>query len=298
MENKLTVKDSSIAFLTSVILCQFGTLFFAAISLIIVSIFGVKSEVFLSFLDTALGSLLLSIFMDGLLVLAFFFFNKNKNNQITKKPTAKKLLLYVALAIGCYLLFYPIVTVVNSVIYKFFPSNDLKYNLTTTNYFISIISMVILPAIAEELIFRGIIFKGLQKHSNTFAIIVSAVMFALFHLSLEQTIYPILMGIVLAVIMCHENNIIYCIAIHFVNNFITLTLKYFNISLVFKHWSYYLVALVCAVIFITLSIFIIKKLKTSKQKIEGEHKAYFIICTVIILTIWLIAQISRILEGI
>ncbi len=158
--------------------------------------------------------------------------------------------------------------------------------------------MTILPAIAEELVFRGIIFKGLQKFSNTFAITISAIMFSLFHLSLEQTIYPILMGLVLAVIMCYENNIIYCIAIHLTNNLIALTLKYFNISLTFNHWSYYLIALACAIIFITLSTIIIKKLKTQKQKIEGEHKAYLIICTGIIFIIWLVTQISTIIKGI
>ena len=298
MENKLTIKDSSVSFLTSVILCQFGTLFFATIGLIIASLFGVTSESFLLFLNTAVGSLILSIFMDGLIFLAFFIFNKNKNNKITTKPTIKKVLIYISIAIICYLLLYPIVTIFNNLIYKFFPRNDLKYELTLANYFISLISMVLLPAIAEELLFRGLIFKGLQKHSNTFAIIISSLMFTLFHLSLEQTIYPILMGLVLAVIMCYENNIIYCIIVHFINNFTTLTLKYFNISLVFNHWSYFILAFVCAIIFVTLITLAIKKLKTPKQKIEGEHKAYFSICIGIIFIIWLATQISIITKGI
>ena len=298
MENKLTVKDSSISFLTSVVLCQFGTLFFAAFGLIIASMFGVKNETFLAFVNTALGYLLLTLFMDVLLVLTFFLFNKNKNNQIISKPTTKKVLTYVLLALACYILLYPIVTVFNSVIYNFFPTNDLTYKLTTANYFVSLVSLVLLPAVAEELIFRGIIFKGLQKRSNRFAIIISSIMFSLFHLSLEQTIYPILMGIVLAVIMCYENNIIYCITVHLINNFISLTLKYFNISLAFNHWSYYLIALACAIIFTTLSTIVIRKLKTPKQKVENEHIAYLIICTGIIFIIWLVAQISIIFKGI
>lgn len=297
MENKLSIRDSSISFLNSVILCQFGTLFFATIGLIIAAMFGVSNENFLTFLNTAVGCLLLSLFMDGLLVLIFLFFNKNKNNHIISKPSIKKLLIYISFAIICFLLLNPIVNLFNSFIYKFFPANDLTYKLTTTNYFISIISMVILPAIAEELVFRGIIFKGLQKYSNTFAITISAIMFSLFHLSLEQTIYPILMGLVLAVIMCYENNIIYCIAIHLTNNLIALTLKYFNISLTFDHWSYILIALVCLAIFITLITLAIKKLKNQKQPIAGEHKSYLIICTGLVFIFWLIMQFSIIFKG-
>ena len=297
MENKLTIKDGSIAFISGLVLCQIGTAIFAAICLSFATFFGISNEMFFTFLDTAFGILLTSLFMDGIIVLIFFFFNKNKDNKILSKPTFKKVLIYILLAVLLYLLLYPIVTVFNNIICKFFPKSDFKYKLTTTNYFISLVSMVILPAIAEELLFRGLIFKGLQKHSNIFAIIMSSIMFSLFHLSLEQTIYPILMGLVLAVIMCYENNIIYCITIHFVNNFTTLTLKFFDINLVFKSWSYYLLAFICAAIFITLLIYAFRKLKNKKQKIESEHKAYLTICLGVVLLIWIIVQLSVIFKG-
>ena len=208
-------------------------------------------------------------------------------------------MFYTLIAVVCYLVLYPIVTSFNSPIYKFLPEKDLKYNLTTTNYFISIISMVILPAIAEELLYRGIIFKGLQKAGNTFAIIVSAIMFSLFHLSLEQTIYPFLMGLILAVIMCHENNIIYCITLHLVNNFIALTLKFFNIKLLFNHWLFYLVAILCLIVFIITISKLIKKLKDKNnlEQLSTEHKAYLTTCLAIVIFLWIIIQVAKIIEG-
>jgi len=299
MENKLTIKDSSIAFLSSIVLCQLGTLFFAAVGLIIASFFNISNKTFFAFIDTAIGSLILSLFVDALIVLIFFFFNKKKDNEIIAKLKTKKILLYILLAVICYLVLYPIVTSFNSIIYKFFPERDLSYNLTTANYFISLIPMVILPAIAEELLYRGLIFKGLQKAGNTFAIIVSAIMFSLFHLSLEQTIYPILMGLILAVIMCYENNIIYCITLHLTNNFLALTIKYFNINLSFAHWSYYLIAILCLFAFISIITIIIKKLKekTQVEKISSEHKVYFAICLAIVLILWIVIQLSTIFKG-
>lgn len=312
MENKLTIKDSSISFVSTFVLCQLGTLFFAVIGLVISSVFGVSNESFMSFLDTSIGCLLLSIAMDAIIILCFFFFSKNKNNKIMTKPTVKKLCFYILISLLCFVTLFPVVTVVNSLIYNFFPKRSLTYPLTTSNYFISLISMVILPAVAEELLFRGLIFKGLQKGGNTFAIIISSLMFALFHLSLEQTIYPILMGLVFAVIMCYENNIIYCITVHLTNNFITLTLQYFNILLAFNHWSYYIIALIAAIIFITVLILAIKKFTTkhhSEQsstasmsqsnkkpntKIETEHKIYLALSLTIITIIWLIVLLTTI----
>jgi len=90
MENKLTIKDSSIAFLSSIVLCQLGTLFFAAVGLIIASFFNISNKTFFAFIDTAIGSLILSLFVDALIVLIFFFFNKKKDNEIIAKLKTKK----------------------------------------------------------------------------------------------------------------------------------------------------------------------------------------------------------------
>lgn len=296
MENKLTIKDSAISFISTFILCQIGCLVFAVLGLIISSFFGVSNSQFYSFLNTCVGCLILTIVMDAIMIACFFFFNRNKQNKIIAKPSIKKLAIYIALALLCYLLLYPVVATVNKLIYLFYPASSLTYPLTTKNYFLSLISMVLLPAIAEELIFRGLIFRGLQKGGNKFAIIISSIMFAIYHLSLEQTIYPILMGLVFAVIMCHENNILYCIALHFTNNFITITLQYFNISLLFNHWSYYLIALVCFAIFITLIYIAIKNLnkKSTKSEINFENKTYLTSILIIMIILWLVVQLTTI----
>ena len=302
MENKLTVKDSSISFLTTFILCQLGTAFFAVAGLLVANIFGISNPTFISFLNTCFGSLLLTLSMDIIMVICYFLFSKNKNNKIIAKPQIKKILIYIAIAILCYITLYPVVNVFNRFIYLFFPESSLPYELTTTNYFISLISMVILPAITEELLFRGLIFKGLQKNGNTFAIIVSSIMFALFHLSLEQTIYPLLMGIVFAVIMCYENNIIYCITVHLVNNFITLTLQYLKISLTFSHWTYFILALVLIVVFTIVIILATKKLcnrtsletNNNSKSTNKENKVYLICSLTIMSILWLIVQLTTI----
>lgn len=297
MDNKLTVKDSSIAFISSFILCQLGTMLFAVIGLIVASMFGFSSQAFYTFLNSCLGCSLLGIAMDIIIILCYLVFNRNKENKIFNKPNPKKLILYICLAVLCFLTLYPVVNSVNSIIYKFFPQSSLTYPLTTGNYFISLISLALLPAIAEELLFRGVIFKGLQKTGNTFAIVVSAIMFALYHCSLEQTIYPLLTGLVFAVIMCYENNILYCIAMHFTNNFLALTLQYFNVSLFFKHFTYYIIAIICFIAFIALIIIAIKKLcknNLTKTNTSKEDKVYLIGSLSIMFVLWLAVQLTTI----
>ena len=107
------------------------------------------------------------------------------------------------------------------------------------------------------------------------------------------------MGLILAVIMCYENNIIYCITLHLTNNFIALTLKYFNIDLLFNHWSYYIIAILCLIAFVSIITIIIKKLKekTQIEKISSEHKTYFALCLAVVFILWIIIQLSTIFKG-
>ena len=71
-----------------------------------------------------------------------------------------------------------------------------------------IVLFAILPAICEELIFRGVIFNGLRKNfSDTFAVIFSALLFALMHSSVMQLAYPFIMGIIFAIIVQQRQNL-------------------------------------------------------------------------------------------
>ena len=68
---------------------------------------------------------------------------------------------------------YPIVVCFDTLLIKLgITLNTLSYELTTKNYFISLISLVIAPAICEELLFRGIIFSGLKSYGKSFYFIL------------------------------------------------------------------------------------------------------------------------------
>ncbi|TPF86901.1 CAAX protease [Bifidobacterium sp. UTCIF-37] len=71
--------------------------------------------------------------------------------------------------------------------------------------------------ICEEVLFRGVLMKELKPLGKNFAIVTSALIFALFHQDLVQSTYAFAMGLVLGFIAM-EYSLIWAIALHVFNN--------------------------------------------------------------------------------
>ena len=283
---KLTVKDSSLAFLVGFLLCQIAVVVGTCLIFIVYKICKFDTTLFSAFFYSAIGYMLSSLFLYLTMLAIFFFFNKNRENKITKPVQLKKILQYILISIFSFAMLYPIVVCVDSLLVKCgFSITTLPYTLTTKNYFISLISLVLLPAVCEELLFRGIIFPGLKKHGKTLLITITALMFCLFHMSISQTIYPMLMGLLLCVIMFHEENIYYCITVHMTNNFLSLTLSYFKINLVFNHWTYIILAIVLFGMFLAIILTLIILAMSKTEKI------YLFSSLGIMLLLWILTNI-------
>ncbi len=83
--------------------------------------------------------------------------------------------------------------------------------------------VAIVAPVIEELIFRGLILYGLLKNYKPHtAIIVSAVLFSLFHLNPWQIPATLVLGLLLGWIMFRTKNILLAIAGHSLNNFMVL----------------------------------------------------------------------------
>ncbi len=298
MEKKVfSAKDSAISWLLAFAFSQVASVVFTLIGLFIASSLGYNVSRFEEFLNGAVGYGLSMLALDAALFCVFIFYGKTRDNHIVSKPKFTKILLYIALAILAFFALYPIVSCLDR-LFKFLGANlqGLPFNWSRKNYFISIISVALVPAICEELIFRGLIFKGLKKHGKVVSIFLSAIMFAIFHMSYQQLIYPFLMGLMFAVIMYYENNIIYTIIAHFVNNFISLTISYFNINLFNSHWWYIVLAVVLLIVFLTIICYFVFKNKNRQEnvKFELDSKKYLIISFCIMSFIWVVFNIYRI----
>lgn len=99
---------------------------------------------------------------------------------------------------------------------------------TVSQLLLSILYVGLLPAICEELVFRGVVTNGLKKYGMITAIIISAVFFALIHQNLQQLIYQLFLGGVMAFIMLKTGSIIYTMCLHFFNNTIILVMAHLS----------------------------------------------------------------------
>lgn len=121
---------------------------------------------------------------------------------------------------------------------------------------IGILTIAIFGPILEELMFRGAITKVLlSKYNPTTAIIISALIFGLFHINPVQVVAATLIGLILGWVYYKTASLIPCILIHILNNSMSvyLSLKYPDVENTqdfFTGNTYYIVLIAAIIIFV------------------------------------------------
>ncbi len=91
--------------------------------------------------------------------------------------------------------------------------------------------MACVPAICEELAFRGFIFGGLVRQRGRLrAVVISALMFGISHGVLQQSIAATIMGLLLGWIALRTGSVLPGILIHFTNNTLSVSLERIAVS--------------------------------------------------------------------
>lgn len=93
---------------------------------------------------------------------------------------------------------------------------------------LTLVFVALIPAIAEEYLFRGNIARGFAKNGYFFAVLVSSALFALMHGNPLQLVHQFIIGVVCAVLYFSTRSLIPSILLHFLNNAIALVLGYFE----------------------------------------------------------------------
>jgi len=127
--------------------------------------------------------------------------------------------------------------------------------------------VAIVAPFVEELIFRGIILQGFRRnYSSITAVVMSALLFALFHLNPWQFPATFMLGLLLGWLMIRANNIFLAILGHAINNTLVLLSITFS-NEIQSFWFYqlsktsiYLISIVVVIISIIM-IYIFGKKK-------------------------------------
>ena len=89
-------------------------------------------------------------------------------------------------------------------------------------FFLALFVFALIPACGEELLMRGNVLPGLASRGALFGVFVSALLFSLLHNNPLQTGYQFCLGAVLAVLFMLSGSLVPCVAVHFLNNFMSL----------------------------------------------------------------------------
>lgn len=92
------------------------------------------------------------------------------------------------------------------------------------------LTVAVLPAIFEEIIFRGILLDGLRSFGKVGAVLLCGGLFALYHQNPMQTIYQFCCGAAFALVVLRSGSILPTILAHFLNNAVILFLTKFGIT--------------------------------------------------------------------
>lgn len=102
------------------------------------------------------------------------------------------------------------------------PVNELPQGIDIDIIFYCSYTLILAP-VAEEITFRG---AALSRLRNSFggysAAVISAILFAAYHMNLAQFPYTFILGLFLAIVAQRSGSLIPCLVLHSLNNLMTL----------------------------------------------------------------------------
>lgn len=152
-----------------------------------------------------------------------------------------------------------------------------------------IIVLGLLPAIAEEWFFRGIMLECVKGASVIQKILIVGTSFALYHGNIVQQAYQVIYGGLLTLLAIKSGSSIPCMIVHFLNNATVIVIEYFKVHINLNN-----PLLICSGVLMlicgALLLLITFKIKVKEQRVFGEAVRFylpyglmgFIICTAMI----------------
>ncbi len=132
---------------------------------------------------------------------------------------------------------HPAVNLLQSVVVRLYPISDemaelLKsVKLENDNLWITLLVIAALPAICEELAFRGFILSGLRHMGRKWtAIVVSSVFFGAAHAIFQQSLIACMVGMIIGFIAVQSGSLLPGVLFHIVHNSMALVVQQFATS--------------------------------------------------------------------
>ncbi|MCQ2455616.1 MAG: CPBP family intramembrane metalloprotease [Clostridia bacterium] len=256
------------------ILCFLVAYFWGDVYLFAASFSGVSPKEAILFVNRPAVLQLVQIFLSVFMftcpfILSLKFSGKTVSETVPlKRPKAKSAVPYYFL--GLSFCFFSDVAV--SYAGSFFESLGFEYSVDygtdptgIFGFLLTIIASCIIPALVEELAFRGIAMGILLPFGESFALFTTAFLFGIMHGNFEQMPFAFLVGIILGLVRIKTETLWIPILIHFSNNFISNLLSYSN-----RYFSSEAINVFYAIIILVALFILIPSLKTVENRFSKE----------------------------
>ncbi len=184
--------------------------------------------------STFAGTIVNQVIIFAMPVLVTWYMKSNQKELFSfKKPKKGTIPGSIFLYLGTYCLEMAIA----GILIKAFPASAENVSMSFEQLakqpvILMLIVMALMPAIGEEICFRGFLYGGLKnKYGVKWAVVLSAIVFGAFHMSLVKLLPTAMLGACLAYIVSVSGSIYIGMVLHFVNNaFSVLQMKYPDVS--------------------------------------------------------------------
>ena len=223
-----------------------------------------------SVLYLAICSILSPLAIAGLIVYQCFFKNQTIKILSINKFKVASLLPTLLLCLGMFLG----LGFVNLKFSQIMADLGVKIPQTTIplhnfgQFLLFTLTLAILPAIFEELFFRGLLLNSLDGHGTIKKVIAVGLCFALYHCNLGQFIYQFIYGVAFCLLALYAKSVIPCIIAHFINNFVIILCEYLGIYIDLFNPVLIVIGLVALVAFFVITCVLNKK--NVKKESQGQ----------------------------
>ncbi len=115
-----------------------------------------------------------------------------------------------------------ILRILKSLLHLNFTDISFDFGDGVGGFIVSFVSLCIFAPIFEEIIFRSAVYRHTEIMGQSFAVVFSAIMFALMHGNLEQLPYTFVMGLGFAYLFAKTRSLLIPMLLHFLTNTTTV----------------------------------------------------------------------------
>lgn len=182
--------------------------------------------------------------------LIFMFVFKNdigETLRLKKDIDALQILLIAGMCIGAFIPAQYVNGVVVMVLQSFLGEPMELSGVTSAQNIVQLLSEIViigfLPAICEEIFYRGYVLRGLERKGNKkYALLISSLLFAVMHGNFQQMTYAFALGILLGFVVLKTDSLLSSIVMHATFNIISVILSYGPINDFYVQYNAQIVA--------------------------------------------------------